>query len=108
MTIIISVHCKRLDCKPKIIILESTLVKTIFSFHLLVLVSLVDEPLDLALHCRLPAGEILHWLVSIFIRLPPMQGLLCLNCERRLQSLGVDLRQLDPTSTQASKYAIAI
>ena len=34
-----------------------------------------------------------------------MQGLLCLNWERRLRTLGDEGRQLDPISTQANKYA---
>ena len=59
-----------------------------FFLYLLVLGSLVDEPLHLTLHCRLPAEETLHWSVLILMRLPPMQGLLCLNCARRLQSIG--------------------
>ena len=72
--------------------------------HLLACALPVEDPLHFGLHCRFPAEDTLHSAVSILIRLPPLQELCFLKCERRLTRPENDRCKLDPTSMWANVY----
>lgn len=77
---------------------------THFFGHLLVCAFLVEDPLHCGLHRRFPAGETLQSLVSILIRLPPLQALCCLKCERILLRPENVRCKLVTTSTRANVH----
>ena len=64
----------------------------------------MEDPLHFGLHCRFPVDETLQSSVSILIRLPPLQELCFLKCERRLFRLEKGFRKLDPNSTRANVH----
>lgn len=77
---------------------------THFFGHLLVCALLVEDPLHCGLHRRFPAEETLQSLVSILIRLPPLQALCCLKCERRFFRPENVRCKLVTTSTRANVH----